>query len=75
MDNYKKDDSIGEEASAFGQRAKGATKEAAGAMTGNDALEREGERENAMGARDEVIGDGFTRNSGINIHHQFVTLA
>lgn len=56
----RRDDSVGEEVSAFGQRVKGATKDAVGAVTGNRSLEREGERENAMGnARQEantVIG-------------------
>jgi uncharacterized protein YjbJ (UPF0337 family) len=41
--------SFTEEVSAFGQRTKGAVKDAAGAMTGNDRLEREGELENAQG--------------------------
>ena len=45
----KKDDSVSEEVSALGQRAKGAVKDAAGAVTGDRSLEREGERENAMG--------------------------
>lgn len=53
---------FGEEASAFGQRAKGAVKDAAGSMTGNERLEREGERENAAGrARqdgNQVLPDG-----------------
>ncbi len=54
MAEYKKD-SIGEEASAFGQRAKGAAKDAVGDLTGNERLEREGERENATGnARQEA---------------------
>jgi uncharacterized protein YjbJ (UPF0337 family) len=53
--NDRRDDSVGEEASAFGQRVKGAAKDAAGAVTGNRSLEREGERENAMGnARQEA---------------------
>ncbi len=53
--NDHRDDSVGEEASAFGQRVKGATKDAVGAVTGNRSLEREGERENAMGnARQEA---------------------
>jgi uncharacterized protein YjbJ (UPF0337 family) len=59
MADYKKD-SIGEEASAFGQRVKGAAKDAYGDVTDNKSLEREGERENAEGnARQEandVIG-------------------
>ena len=55
------DNTVGEEASAFGERAKGAVKEAAGVVTGNDRLRREGDRENAEGnARQEandVIGE------------------
>lgn len=47
----KRDDSVGEEASALGQRAKGAVKDAVGAVTGDRSLEREGERENATAAR------------------------
>jgi uncharacterized protein YjbJ (UPF0337 family) len=46
---HKDDDTFGEEAAAFGQRAKGAAKDAIGAATGNTSLEREGERENAAG--------------------------
>jgi hypothetical protein len=42
-------DSLGEEVFLMGQRAKDATKDAVGSMTGSEALEREGERENAMG--------------------------
>jgi uncharacterized protein YjbJ (UPF0337 family) len=49
------DNSLSEEASAFGERAKGAVKDAAGAVTGNRSLEREGEMENARGnARQEA---------------------
>jgi uncharacterized protein YjbJ (UPF0337 family) len=51
MGDYNKGkDSIGEEASAFGQRAKGDLKEAAGAVTGNRSLESSGTREASMGA-------------------------
>lgn len=42
-------DSVREEASATGQRVKGATEKAAGAMTGNDRLEDKGESENEEG--------------------------
>ena len=49
MDDNKKD-SIGEEVSAFGQRAKGDIKEAAGTVTGNSMLRSEGESESATGA-------------------------
>ena len=63
MSDHKKD-SIGEEASAFGERVKGAAKDAYGDLTDNERLEREGERENAIGnARQEandVIGGTAT---------------
>lgn len=42
-------DSVAEEASATGQRIKGAIKDAAGDLTGNEKLEDKGERENAAG--------------------------
>ena len=48
MGEYNKD-SIGEEASALGQRAKGDVKEAAGAITGDRQRERSGAQEAAMG--------------------------
>ena len=48
MDDNKRN-TLGEEASALGQRAKGAVKDAAGAVTGNRSLEREGEAENQQG--------------------------
>ena len=35
MSEFRKDDSVGEEASAFGERVKGATKDAVGAVMGN----------------------------------------
>lgn len=41
--------SVREETAAFGERVKGATKDAAGAVLGNERMEREGERENAEG--------------------------
>ena len=41
--------SIAEETSATGQRVKGAIKDAVGAVTGDESLERKGERENAAG--------------------------
>jgi uncharacterized protein YjbJ (UPF0337 family) len=51
MGDYNKGkDSLGEEASAFGQRAKGDLKEVAGAVTGNRSLESSGGREASMGA-------------------------
>lgn len=49
MGDYNKN-TIGEEASAFGQRVKGDVKEAAGAVTGNPQRERSGAQEASMGA-------------------------
>jgi uncharacterized protein YjbJ (UPF0337 family) len=43
------DNSVAEETSATGQRIKGAIKDAAGELTGDEALEDKGERENAAG--------------------------
>ena len=51
--------SVSEEASAFGQRAKGAVKDAVGATTGNESLEREGERQNAEGRRRQAENDAI----------------
>ena len=41
--------SVAEETSATGQRIKGAIKDATGEVTGDEALEEKGERENAAG--------------------------
>ncbi|HEX8131376.1 MAG TPA: hypothetical protein VF527_19910 [Pyrinomonadaceae bacterium] len=49
MDDNKQD-SIGEEVSAFGQRAKGDIKEATGTVTGDSSLRAEGAAESASGA-------------------------
>ena len=65
MDNIRKDDSVGEEAGALGQRAKGAAKDAFGAVTGDRALEREGERENAMGRERQVNNNVFDETDGV----------
>jgi uncharacterized protein YjbJ (UPF0337 family) len=43
------DGTVREEVSAFGQRVKGVAKDAAGSLTGNHDLEREGERDRAEG--------------------------
>ena len=59
MADYKKDEGITEEASAFGQRVKGAAKDAAGSITGNERMEREGERENAIGDARQEANDMF----------------
>lgn len=52
MADYNKD-SIGEEASAIGQRAKGDVKEAAGVITGDRARQESGAQQAAMGAARE----------------------
>src|SRR4029453_15765855 len=60
-----KDDSVAEEASAFGERVKGATKDAVGAVTGNRSLEREGERENAEGRARQANNDVLDETDGV----------
>jgi uncharacterized protein YjbJ (UPF0337 family) len=62
-DNRSADNSVSEEASALGQRAKGAVKDAVGATTGNEWLEREGERENAEGRKRQAENDAIGGNS------------
>ena len=49
--------SIREETTAFGQRMTGAAKDAIGDVTGNERLEREGERENAQGRMRQATND------------------
>jgi uncharacterized protein YjbJ (UPF0337 family) len=69
------DNSFGEEASAFGERVKGAAKDAAGAVTGNRSLEREGEIENARGNARQEANDilGETRGvRGTSTGHRWV---
>jgi len=63
MGDYKKD-SLGEEASALGQRVKGAAKDAYGDITDNERLEREGERENALGNARQEANDVIGGTSG-----------
>jgi uncharacterized protein YjbJ (UPF0337 family) len=65
MTDYRKDDSLGEEASAFGQRAKGAAKDAFGSVTGDRALEREGERDRAEGRDRQVNNNVFDETDGV----------
>jgi uncharacterized protein YjbJ (UPF0337 family) len=64
-DNTRRDDSAREEASAFGERAKGAAKDAAGSITGNRRLEREGELENAEGRARQASNDVFDESDGV----------
>ena len=51
------DEGIAEEASATGQRVKGAVKDAVGEMTGDELLEEKGERENAAGRERQKKND------------------
>lgn len=59
-----KEDSVIEELSAYGERAKGAIKQAVGTVTGDAELEREGESENIEGrarlATNIVYDDSYT---------------
>lgn len=64
-DKKSKDDSVSEEARAFGQRVKGAAKDATGSITGNRSLEREGERENAEGRARQAQNDVFDETDGV----------
>ena len=59
------DGTLGEEISAFGERAKGAAKDAAGSLTGNRSLEREGELENAEGRARQARNDVFDETDGV----------
>jgi uncharacterized protein YjbJ (UPF0337 family) len=76
MSNERKG-STTEEASAFGQRVKGAAKDAAGAVTGNEALEREGEAENAEGrarqGANEVLGLNTVTPRSLRSESRYVT--
>ena len=59
------DDTFREETSAFGQRVKGAAKDAAGAVTGNRSLEREGEIANAQGRARQAQNDVFDETDDV----------
>jgi uncharacterized protein YjbJ (UPF0337 family) len=63
--SIKSDDTVGEEISAFGERIKGATKDAVGSVTGNRSLEREGERENAEGRARQATNDVMDETDGV----------
>jgi uncharacterized protein YjbJ (UPF0337 family) len=58
------DDTLGEEASALGQRVKGAAKDAVGSVTGNERLEREGELENARGRARQATNNVMDETDG-----------
>ena len=67
-DNSRRDDTVKEEVSAFGERVKGAAKDAAGSITGNRGLEREGERENASGRARQAQNDVMDQTDGVAGH-------
>ncbi len=59
MDNRRKDETAGEEAAALAQRAKGATKEAYGTVTGDREVKVAGEREIADARKHESLVTGM----------------
>lgn len=63
--NKQNDDTVGEEASAVGQRIKGAAKDLAGNVTGDRHLEREGERDNAVGRARQANNDVMDETDGV----------
>lgn len=66
MDNNRKnDDTVGEEISAVGQRIKGAAKDIAGNVANDRGLEREGERENAMGRARQATNNVLDETDGV----------
>lgn len=65
MAEFRKDDSVGEEASAVGERIKGATKNAVGAVTGDQSREREGERQKAEGRARQAANKVMEETDGV----------
>ena len=65
MENRKNDDTVGEEISGFGQRVKGAAKEAVGDMVDDRGLEREGARENAEGRARQATNNVMDDTDGV----------
>ena len=65
MADMKRDDSVAEEASAMGQRATGAVKNAGGSMTGNATLERSGERDLAEGKIRQEYNNVLDETDGV----------
>lgn len=65
VDNRKNDDTVGEEVSAFGQRVKGAAKDAVGDIVDDRGLEREGERENAQGRARQATNNVLDETDGV----------
>jgi len=61
----KKDDTLGEEVSALGQRAKGAAKDVIGDAIDDEQMEAEGERENAMGRARQATNNVMDETDGV----------
>jgi uncharacterized protein YjbJ (UPF0337 family) len=61
----KKDDTLGEEVSALGQRAKGAAKDAMGDIIDDEQMEAEGERENAIGRARQATNNVMDETDGV----------
>jgi uncharacterized protein YjbJ (UPF0337 family) len=61
----KKDDSLGEEISALGQRTKGAAKDMIGDVIDDEAMEAEGERENAVSRARQATNDVMKETDGV----------
>jgi uncharacterized protein YjbJ (UPF0337 family) len=57
VEHRKRDNPVGEEISAMGQRIKGAAKDAMGDVANDRSVEREGERENASGRARQAAND------------------
>jgi len=60
-----RDDSFAEEAGGLKDRVVGATKDAAGSVTGNRSLEREGERQNAQGNMRQENNNVLDESDGV----------
>jgi uncharacterized protein YjbJ (UPF0337 family) len=65
METRRKDDSLGEEVSALGERAKGAAKNVLGDITDDEMLEEEGERENAEGRARQATNNVMDETDGV----------
>jgi uncharacterized protein YjbJ (UPF0337 family) len=65
VDNHKKDDTVGEELSAFGQRVKGRAKDVVGDVVDDRGMEREGERENAEGRARQATNNVMDETDGV----------
>jgi uncharacterized protein YjbJ (UPF0337 family) len=65
VEDRKRDDTVSEELSGFGQRVKGAAKDALGDIADDRGLEREGERENAMGRARQATNNVMDETDGV----------